>query len=63
VSQEREKILFTDLAQIIQQGKRQVTKQVNSVLTLTYWHVSKKINEHILENKRAEYAQEIVLTV
>ena len=33
------------------------------MLTLTYWHVGKKINEHILENKRAEYAQEIVSTL
>jgi predicted nuclease of restriction endonuclease-like (RecB) superfamily len=33
------------------------------VLTLTYWHIGKKINEHILENKRAEYGKEIVATV
>lgn len=58
-----DKILFTDLAQIIEQGKNQLTKQVNSVLTLTYWHIGKKINEHILKNERAEYGKEIVATV
>jgi predicted nuclease of restriction endonuclease-like (RecB) superfamily len=58
-----DKILFTDLSQIIEQGKSQVTKQVNSVLTLTYWHVGKKINEHILKNKRAEYGKQIVAPV
>lgn len=63
MSQEMQKILFSDLAQIIEQGKSQLTKQVNSVLTLTYWHIGKKINEHILENKRAEYGKEVVATV
>ena len=58
-----DKILFTDLAEIIEQGKSQLTKQVNSVLTLTYWHIGKKINEHILNYKRAEYAKEIVSTL
>lgn len=52
--------LFGDLAQIIEQGKRQVVAQVNSVLTTTYWQVGKKINEHILKNERAEYGKEIV---
>ncbi len=57
---EIEKNLFKDLAEIIEQGKQQSVVHVNSVLTLTYWHVGKKINEHVLTNKRAEYAQEIV---
>ena len=63
MSHEVEKILFTDLAQIIDQGKNQLTKQVNSVLTLTYWHIGKKINEHILKNERAEYGRQIIGTV
>ncbi len=58
-----DKILFTDLAKIIDQGKSQLTKQVNSVLTLTYWHVGKKINDHILENKRAVYGKQVVSVV
>lgn len=60
MSQEIDKSLFNNLAQIIEQGKQQVVAQVNSVLTLTYWHVGKKINEHVLENKRAEYGKEII---
>jgi len=58
-----EEILFNDLAQIIERGKQHTVAQVNSLLTLTYWQVGKKINEHILENKRAEYAKEIVSTL
>ncbi len=63
MSQEIEKTLFKDLTQIIEQGKQQVVAQVNSALTLTYWHIGKKINEHILKNERAEYAKEIVPTL
>lgn len=63
MSQEVEKTLFKDLAQIIEQGKQQVVAQVNSVLTLTYWHVGKKINEHILKNERAKYGKEIMSPV
>jgi hypothetical protein len=63
MSKEIEKILYADLAQIIEQGKSQLVKQVNSVLTLTYWHIGIKINEHILDNKRAEYGKQIVAPV
>jgi len=56
-------MLFHDLAHIIEQGKNQLVKQVNSTVTLVYWQVGKKINEHILNNQRAEYAKEIVSTV
>lgn len=63
MKKEIESSLFIDLAQIIDAGKKQVVAKVNSVLTLTYWHVGKKINEHVLNNERAEYAGEIVSTV
>jgi len=52
--------LFQDLASIIDQGKRQVSAQVNSAITLTYWKVCNKISTHILENQRAEYGKEVI---
>ncbi len=42
MSKEIEKSLFGDLARIIEQGKQQAVAQVNTALTLTYWHVGKK---------------------
>ena len=60
MSQKIENILFKDLAQIIEQGKQQAVAQVNSVLTLTYWHVGKKITDHVLNNERAEYGKQII---
>ncbi|MBK8516654.1 MAG: DUF1016 family protein [Saprospiraceae bacterium] len=63
MGQEVEKILFKDLAKIIEQGKQQVVAQVNSVLTLTYWHLGKKINDHFLNKERAEYGEKVVANV
>ena len=56
-------LLVQDLAQIIEQGRKQVAVQVNSTLTLVYWQVGYKINTHILENQRAAYAKQIVSTL
>ena len=56
-------LLIQDLAQIIEQGRKQVAVQVNSTLTLVYWQVGHKINTHILENQRAAYAKQIVPTL
>ena len=61
--QKIENLLFSDLAQIIEQGKKQVVAQVNSALTITYWHIGNKINEHVLNNERAAYGKEIVAPV
>jgi predicted nuclease of restriction endonuclease-like (RecB) superfamily len=55
--------LFSDLSQIIEQGKNEVARQVNSTLTLVYWQVGKKINEHILNNQRGSYGKQIVVTL
>lgn len=63
MSQDLEKVLFKDLAELIEQGKQQAVAQVNSVLTITYWHIGKKINEHILKNERASYGEKIVASV
>ena len=63
MSEQIEKTLLKELTLVITQGKQQVVAQVNSVLTLTYWHVGKKINQHILNNERAEYGKEIIIPI
>jgi len=35
-------------------------QQVNSNLTLLYWHIGKHINEHVLKNERGEYGKQTV---
>ena len=55
--------LFDDIKSLIEQTKQNVAVLVNSSLTLMYWYIGKKINDEILENKRAEYGKEIVATL
>ena len=54
------KNLFTDIKTVIEQGKQQVAQAVNMGLTATYWHIGKRINEDVLENKRADYGKQIL---
>ena len=58
-----EQSLFIELAQLIEQSQQQVVAQANSTLTLLFWQVGKRINENILQNKRAQYAKQIVATL
>ncbi len=52
--------LFSDIKILIEQTRAKTAITVNSALTLMYWQVGQKINDVILENKRAEYGEEIV---
>jgi hypothetical protein len=61
--QTSEQVLFNDLAQLIEQSKKIATIQANSVMTMLFWSVGKRINEEILQNKRADYVKRIVATV
>ncbi|WP_430809562.1 MULTISPECIES: PDDEXK nuclease domain-containing protein [unclassified Carboxylicivirga] len=55
--------LLTDVKQIIEQGRQQVSQAVNVGITATYWNVGKRIKEDILENKRADYGKQILPTL
>ena len=58
-----EQALLADLSRLIEQSKNLVIVQANSVLTMLFWNVGKRINENILQNKRADYGKQIVLTL
>ena len=58
-----EQTLFNDLSHLIEQSKNFVVVQANSVMTMLFWNVGKRINEDILQNKRADYGKRIVPTV
>lgn len=58
-----EKQLFTDIAKIIEQGKLHIAQTVNTTLTLLYWKIGKRINADVLQNKRAEYGKQIVVSL
>lgn len=57
------KDLLNELIGLIENTKRQVVSHANSALTILFWHVGKRILNHILQNKRGEYGKQIVVTV
>jgi predicted nuclease of restriction endonuclease-like (RecB) superfamily len=58
-----EESLFKELSQLIEQSQQQLILQANSTLTMLFWNIGKRINESILNNKRADYGKQIVVTL
>jgi predicted nuclease of restriction endonuclease-like (RecB) superfamily len=52
--------LFAELSLLIEKSKQIAISQAKSVVTMLFWQVGKRINEDILQNKRAEYGKQIV---
>lgn len=56
-------ILFSDIRQIIEEGRSLISQTINIGLTLAYWSVGKRISQDVLDHQRAEYGQQIVSTL
>jgi predicted nuclease of restriction endonuclease-like (RecB) superfamily len=57
------KALLKDLRELIAEARQDVARQVNSVLVLLYWRIGQRIRQDILQEKRAEYGEQIVYAV
>ena len=55
--------LFSDIRSLIDDTRGRVAQTVNSALTFLYWRIGKRINEEVLQNERAEYGSQIVVTL
>ena len=55
--------LYNEIARLIEQSQRQVVVHANSTVTLLFWQIGLRINTDILQNKRAEYAKYIIITL
>ena len=55
--------LLADLRAIISGGKSQAVASVNSALTITFWHVGKRINDDVLQGERAAYGQQVIAPI
>lgn len=55
--------LLHEVKLLIEQSKKQIAVSVNSTLTLLYWEIGRRINEEIIQNQRAEYGKQIVVTL
>lgn len=58
-----DKNLFQELTALVEQSRQKVAATVNSAIPSLYWQIGKRINEEVLENERAEYGKQIVVTL
>jgi len=56
-------LLIKDLVSLIENGQNQLAYAANATMTMTYWSIGKRINNEILDNQRAEYGKQIVVSV
>ena len=52
--------LYTDVCKLIEEAKDFVAHTANKAITILYWKIGERINNDLLEGKRAEYGKQIV---
>jgi predicted nuclease of restriction endonuclease-like (RecB) superfamily len=55
-----EALLLTDVSSLIEESRQYVAQTVNATLSLLYWKIGKRINDELLQHKRAEYGKQII---
>ena len=58
-----DQVLFSEIRGLINEARGAVSKTVNAGITLLYWNIGNRINEAILQNKRAKYGKEIIASL
>jgi len=56
-------ILFRDIRRMIEDARTAAATAVNVRLTMLYWHIGRRIRQDVLNEKRAQYGKEIVVTL
>nr|WP_241008658.1 PDDEXK nuclease domain-containing protein [Aggregatibacter actinomycetemcomitans] len=55
-----ENTFTTEIIELVRNTKQRMAVAVNAELTMLYWHIGNRINQHILQGERAEYGQQVV---
>ena len=55
--------LIIEVTQLIHAAKQRAVVAVNAELTLLYWQVGRRIAEEVLKGERAEYGQQIIVSL
>jgi predicted nuclease of restriction endonuclease-like (RecB) superfamily len=59
----QEKVLFDEISSLIEQSRNILRRQVNGTIALLFWNIGQCINAEVLQNKRADYGKQIVVTL
>ena len=52
--------LFNDISALIEENRRKIFAHASGSTILLFWNIGRRINNDILENKRADYGKQIV---
>jgi predicted nuclease of restriction endonuclease-like (RecB) superfamily len=52
--------LFNEISSLIEQSRKAIYKQASATTIFLFWQIGQRINNDILENKRADYGKRIV---
>jgi hypothetical protein len=63
IIKEADKALVERVKSLIEAAKHEVAVTVNSAMTQLYWEIGTYINSYILDNRRAEYGKQIVVSL
>ncbi|WP_047128802.1 PDDEXK nuclease domain-containing protein [Xanthomonas arboricola] len=55
--------LLGDIRGLIEAARQRAASAVNSELTTLYWRIGQRIHTQVLEGRRADYGEEVVLTL
>ena len=59
----QERKLLDEISALVEQSRRTIYAQANSVSVLLFWKIGQCINNEILYNKRTGYGKQIVVTL
>ncbi|MFT0533138.1 PDDEXK nuclease domain-containing protein [Castellaniella hirudinis] len=57
------KALLGDIRALIEAARKRAASAVNSELSMLYWRIGQRIHTQVLEGRRADYGEEVVLTL
>ena len=55
-----EQILFNEISALIEQTRRTIYAQASNATVLLFWKIGRRVNDDVLQNKRADYGKQIV---
>jgi predicted nuclease of restriction endonuclease-like (RecB) superfamily len=58
-----EQVLLEEISEMIELCRRVTYIQANSATVLLFWKIGRRVNSEILQNKRADYGKQIVVTL
>jgi hypothetical protein len=52
-----------EIKSLIEQSRHKAAVTINATMTMLYWKIGRRVNEEVLQDKRAEYGKRIVATL